>query len=171
MSKNVLFCSRNDIIKRTPVGANIDPDKIVPYIKIAQDKSIFPILGTVLYEKLQSDVQSGSLAGNYLTLMNEYIIDTLVHYSMVEALPYLAYTFGNGSIVKNLNSEQGSSPAKVDIDFLLNKSLQTAGFYAERLVSYLIAHNDWFPEYIQSTGYSDNVYPAKGQTYKRGWIL
>ena len=40
MSRNVLFISRNDIIKRSYVGGNIDPEKIVPFIKTAQDKNI-----------------------------------------------------------------------------------------------------------------------------------
>jgi hypothetical protein len=33
MSKNILFCSRNDIVKRTPLGGNIDPEKIIPFVK------------------------------------------------------------------------------------------------------------------------------------------
>ena len=171
MSKNILFVSRNDIVKRTPVGANIDPDKIIPFIKIAQDKNILVLLGTVLYEKLQSDIAAGTITGVYRTLLDDFITDTLVNYAMVEALPYMAYTFGNGSVVKNTNSEQGSSPSKGDLDFLLGKSLQTASFYAERLVSYLIANNTLYPEYVQSNGKSDNVYPNKGQQYNRGWVL
>ena len=42
---NILFIKRDDIIKRTPYGGNIDPDKLVPFIKTAQDKYILPILG------------------------------------------------------------------------------------------------------------------------------
>ena len=37
MSRNILFISRNDIIKRTPIGGNIDPEKLVPFIKTAQE--------------------------------------------------------------------------------------------------------------------------------------
>ncbi len=111
MSRNILFCSRNDIVKRTILGGNIDPEKIIPFIKTAQDKYLLLILGTVLFDKMQDDIAAGTLTGRYLTLQNEYIIDTIVHYGMVEALPFLAYTFGNGSISKNLNNEQASSPA------------------------------------------------------------
>ena len=96
MSRNILFCSRNDIVKRTPLGGNIDPDKIIPFVKTAQDKYLLLILGTVLFDKMQDDILAGTLTGRYLTLQNEYIIDTIVHYAMVEALPFLAYTFGNG---------------------------------------------------------------------------
>ena len=52
-SKPYLFCSRNDIVKRTPLGGNVDPEKIIPFVKTAQDKYILITLGTVLYSKLQ----------------------------------------------------------------------------------------------------------------------
>ena len=170
-SKPYLFCSRNDIVKRTPLGGNVDPEKIIPFVKTAQDKYILITLGTVLYSKLQNDVAAGTLTGVYKTLMDEYIVDCLVHYALVEALPFLAYTIGNGGIVKNISSEQATSPSKVDIDFLLQKELQTAQFYAERLVTYLIAYSFDYPEYLATTGYSDNVYPDKSQQYKNGWVL
>lgn len=171
MSKNILFCSRNDIVKRTVLGGNVDPEKIIPFVKTSQDKYLLLILGTRLFDKMQNDIAAGTLSGRYLTLQNEYIIDTLVHYAMVEALPFLAYTFGNGSISRNINAEQGTAPAKNDVDFLLQKELATAQFYSERLVTHLIAHNDWYPEYVLSTGFSDNVYPDKGQQYRNGWVI
>jgi len=170
MSRNILFISRNDIIKRAPIGGNIDPEKIIPFVKTAQDKYILILLGTVLYEKLQNDVAANTVTGVYRDLMDLYIKDTLVHFSVVEALPFLAYTIANGSIVKNI-SEQAVSPSKNDIDFLLQKELQTAQFYAERLVEYLIAYNNIYPEYNQSTGRSNNIFPDKTQQYKPGWVL
>ena len=90
---------------------------------------------------------------------------------MVEALPFLAYTFGNGSISRNINNEQGTAPGKNDVDFLLQKELATAQFYAERLVEHLIANNNIYPEYLETTGQSDNVYPDKGQQYRNGWVI
>jgi hypothetical protein len=171
MSANILFCSRNDIVRRAYIGGNVDPDKIVPFIKTAQDKYILIALGTVLYDYLQAQIVAGTLTGVYKTLVDEYIVDTLVHYTMVESLPFLAYNIGNTGITKNLNSEQGASPSKNDIDYLLQKELATAQFYAERLVNYLIAQNTLYPQYTATTGFSDNVYPDKGQQYRNGWVI
>jgi hypothetical protein len=41
----------------------------------------------------------------------------------------------------------------------------------ERLVTYLIANNQIYPEYNQTNGQLDNVYPDKGQAYTNGWVL
>ena len=51
---DVLFIQREDLIRYTLIGGNVDTDKIIPHIKVAQDIHILPILGTKLYEKLQS---------------------------------------------------------------------------------------------------------------------
>jgi len=171
MSLNILFISRNDLVKRTPIGGDIDSDKLIPFVKTAQDKYILIALGTVLYGYLQAQVAAGTVTGVYKTLMDDYITDCLVHYTFVEALPYLAYQFDNTGITKNINGEQGSSPSKVDIDYILQKELATAQFYAERLVNFLIAHNSTYPQYTATTGFSDNVYPDKGQQYRNGWVI
>ena len=158
MSRNVLFISRNDIIRRAPIGGNVDPEKLVPFIKTAQDKYIWVLLGSKLYFYLQDEIVARSLVPPYTELMEVYIKDCLIHYSVVEALPFLSYSIGNAGIFKNLNAEQASSPDKRDIDFLLQKELQTAQFYAERLVTHLIANSSIYPQYNQTTGKSDNIH-------------
>ena len=171
MSRNVLFISRNDIIKRAPIGGNIDPEKLVPFIKTAQDKYIWIILGSVLYFYLQDNIAADTVVEPYTNLLEVYIKDTLVHYAVVEALPFLAYTIANAGIFKNTNPDQSSSPDKRDIDFLLQKELQTAQFYAERLVTHLIANSSLYPQYNATTGKSDNVFPDMGQQYTQGWVI
>ena len=52
-----LFISRNDIIKTTPLQGAIDADKLLPFIKTAQTKYLENLLGTVLYNKLQDDIE------------------------------------------------------------------------------------------------------------------
>jgi hypothetical protein len=170
MSSNILFISRNDIIRRTPIGGNIDPEKLVPFIKTAQDKYIWIILGSAFYFYLQDEIAANTLAEPYTTLMELYIKDTLVHYSMVEALPFLPYTIANAGIFKN--TPEGTVTAeKADVDFLLQKELQSAQFYAERLVTHLIANSSLYPQYNATTGKSDNVFPDMGQQYTQGWVI
>ena len=53
----------------------------------------------------------------------------------------------------------------------LQKELQTAQFYAERLVTYLIANNNLYPQYNATTGKSDNIFPDMGQQYTQGWVI
>jgi len=171
MSLNILFITRDDLVKRTPFGGNIQPEKLVPHVKTAQDKNLLPILGTVLYQYLQQQIASGSVSGIYEELLDDYIKDCLVHYTAVEALPFLSYTFANSGIVRNVG-EASQAPSKVEIDFLLDKELQSAQFYAQRLRDFLIAQSPTqIPQYYQATGDATMVYPNRGVQYTGGWVL
>jgi len=171
MSLNILFITRDDLVKRTPFGGNIQPEKLVPHVKTAQDKHLLPILGTVLFNSLQTKIQNNTVAGVYETLLDDYIKDCLVHYTAVEALPFLSYTFANSGVVRNVG-EASQAPTKVEIDFLLDKELQSAQFYAQRLRDYLIAQSPTnIPEYYQATGDATEVYPNRGVQYYTGWNI
>ena len=66
-----LFIKRSDLVKNTIMSGSVDTDKFIQYIKIAQQIHIRNYLGTDLYNKISADVASGSLACNYLALVND----------------------------------------------------------------------------------------------------
>ncbi len=85
MSK-ALFVTRHDISVFTAANGNVDNDKLLPRILIAQDIHIQNYLGTDLYNKIQADIVGSSLVDPYLSLLNDYIKPMLLHWSMVEYL-------------------------------------------------------------------------------------
>jgi hypothetical protein len=96
MSKNILLISDTIIKERSIVNGNTDPKLIYPDIKVAQDMYVLPILGTALFNKIQDAVAANDWTGltNYKTLLDDYIIDTLVNYTQAE-LPMGSYQFTN----------------------------------------------------------------------------
>lgn len=86
--QKALFISKDDLVSQTPLSANIDFDKVQHFITIAQDIHVHQMLGSKLYDRLQSDVIGGTLAGDYRTLVYDYIKPTLVQYSFMEYLPF-----------------------------------------------------------------------------------
>ena len=68
-----LFISRDDLVRYTPISGNLDFDRVVQYIEIAQDIHVHELLGGNLYEKLQADVIGSTLTGEYEILMKSYI--------------------------------------------------------------------------------------------------
>ena len=63
-----LFIKREDIVRQTALGGNVDTDKFIQFIKIAQEIHIQNYLGTKLYDKISDDIIAGTLTGGYLTL-------------------------------------------------------------------------------------------------------
>ena len=141
-----LFITRHDISVFTAANGNIDNDKLLPFINQAQDIHLQNYLGTDLYNKIQADIVAGTLTGNYLNLVNDYIKDMLLHWSMVEYLPYAGVNIANGGIYTK-NPENSTALTKEHVDSLIEKSRTTAQFYTNRFIDYMSFNNELFPEY------------------------
>ena len=69
-----LFITRKDLVKFTSVNGGVDTDKFIQYIKIAQDIHIQNYLGSDLFNKIETDIEGGNLAGDYLSLVTDYTL-------------------------------------------------------------------------------------------------
>lgn len=167
MSK-ALFVTRHDISTFTAANGNIDNDKLLPFINIAQDIHIQNYLGSELYIKIQNDIVASSLTGDYLNLVNDYIKPMLLHWSMVEYLPYAGVNIANGGIYTK-NPENSTALTKEHVDSLIQKSESVAQFYTRRFIDYMQNNaSSLFPEYYDNS--NEDMYPddvADNQT----WVL
>lgn len=162
-----LFIKRDDIVRNTALNGSVDTDKFIQFIKIAQEVHILNFLGTDLYDKISADILTSTLSGDYLALTNDYIQPMLIHWAMVEYLPFAAYTIANGGVYKH-TSESSVSVDKDEIDFLVEKERKLADHYTDRFVNYMCYNATLFPEYNSNT--NDDTYPSK-ETQTGGWVL
>lgn len=162
-----LFISRDDIIKFTVLNGNIDTDKFIQFIKIAQDIHIQNFLGTRLFNKINDDIVSSTLIAPYSTLLTTYIKPMLVHWAMVEYLPYAAYTVANKGVFKH-SSENSTNVDKNEIDFLIEKERDVAQAYTNRFIDYMTFNQVSFPEYNANS--NADVFPDKDANFT-GWII
>lgn len=165
-----LFITRNDIIKNTPLQGAIDADKLLPFVRTAQDKYLLDLLGTVLFYYLQDQIVANtfsSLNAYYQDLMDDHIKPTLIWYSCVEYIPFSGISFKSEGAVKHL-SDQSVAPGKNEIDYLLAKAQNNADYYATRLQNYLIAYSNEIPQYLESVGNMTQIYPNMSNTYFGG---
>ena len=151
-----LLISRNDVVKFTTVNGNVDVDKFIQYVSIAQDIHIQGMLGTKLLEKIQADIIAGTLADPYLSLLTTYIKPCLIHASMLEFLPFAAITIGNKGVYKH-GAENSETVSKNEIDFLMERERKTYEHYKERFIDYITQNSSLFPEYNANTG--SDVFP------------
>ena len=165
-----LFINRNDIIKNSPLQGAIDADALLPFVRTAQDKYLKNLLGTVLFFYLQDQIESNTvstLSQYYKDLLDDYIKNTLIWYACVEYIPFSSVQFKSNGAVKQ-TSEQASAPTKGEIDYLLNKALNNADYYALRLQNYLIAYSNQIPQYLESVGNQTQIYPDQSNQYFGG---
>lgn len=163
-----LFIKRSDIVKNTALSANVDTDKFIQFIALAQEIHVQNYLGTELYNKISSDIIAGTLSGDYLALVNDYIQPMLIHFAMIEYLPFAAYSISNGGVFKH-NSENSSLASKEEIDFLIQKERDYAEYYAQRFIDYMSFNApSKFSEYYSNN--NEDIYPDKDTGF-HGWVI
>ena len=162
-----LFISRTDLVKNSILDANIDTDKFIQFIKIAQQIDVRNYLGSELYNRISNDITNSTLSGNYLTLVNDYIQPMLIHFAMVQYLPFAAYQIKNGGIYKH-QSENAESVSKDEVDYLVQKERDFAEYYTKRFIDYMAFNQTLFPEYTSNS--NDDIYPDTNDLFN-GWVL
>ena len=141
---HTLLISADTLKQNTTISESVDTNLIHPVIMLAQDKYILPVLGTDLFEKLKTEVQ-GTPAGNYLTLLRDYVGKCLCQYTLATLYPVLRLRAARHSI-SEMNSEQGSSASYDAIQPLIDSALDMGAFYREQMISYLTNNTSLFPE-------------------------
>lgn len=162
-----LFIKREDIVRNTVISGNVDTDKFIQFIKIAQEIHIQNYTGTKLYDKISSDIIANTLAGNYLSLVTDYVQPMLIHWALVEYLPFAAYTVANGGVFKH-TSENSVNAEKVEIDYLVEKERTIAKYYTERFIDYMSFNQSLFPEYNENV--NEDIYPDR-DSRPASWVL
>ena len=162
-----LFISRTDLVKNSILDGNVDTDKFIQFIKIAQQIDVRNYLGSELYNRISNDITNSTLSGNYLTLVNDHIQPMLIHFAMVQYLPFAAYQIKNGGIYKH-QSENAESVSKDEVDYLVQKERDFAEYYTKRFIDYMAFNQTLFPEYTSNS--NDDIYPDTNDLFN-GWVL
>ena len=163
-----ILITRKDVVKFTAMNGAVDTDKFIQYIKIAQDVHVQNYLGTDLLESIQAKIIAGTLTGDYLSLVTDYVKPLLCHWAMVEYLPFAAYTIANKGVYKH-SSENAENVSKEEVDFLVEKERTTAQYYTDRFIDYMSFNaSSKFPEYYSNN--NDDIFPEKDANFS-GWVL
>lgn len=162
-----LFVTREEVVKFTALNGNLDTDNFIQFVKIAQDIHIQNYLGTKLFDRINDGIVADNLPAAYLMLLNTYIKPMLIHWTMVEYLPFAAYTIANKGVFKH-TSENSNSVEKNEIDYLVEKERQVAQNYTRRFIDYMCFNQNTYPEYNQNS--NADVYPEKDASFT-GWVL
>jgi len=142
----VLFIT-TDYYKSNTVTSDQVGDKVLAAtIADAQAMYIEPLLGTRLYEELKSKIIGGTLTGDYLALMNDYVVITLLKWTEHD-LFYMNNYKNRNKGVSTKNSENATTVSFNELNFLMEKAERKANFYGIKLVDYLVCNSALFPEY------------------------
>jgi len=159
MSQDILLISPQMLKDRSMVHGNVEDKLIYPDIKVCQDMYIHPILGTALYNKIQTDISAATITGNYKTLLDKYIVDALIHYTIERLQTSVSFQLWNKGVVRK-QGQDTELPSMSELFDLSSKYKITAEFYANRLRKYLKQNaSAMFPEYLNPGSGIDDIHP------------
>lgn len=171
MAQKALFITINDLKRKSIIDGNVDADKLIQFIEVAQDTHIQNYLGGLLYEKLQALILAGTIddAGNsnYKLLLDDYIKPMLTWFTQSSYLPFAMYQISNGGVFKH-RSENSETISLEEMRMMLAKVTETAEFYTRRFVDYMNYNSTLYPEYVSST--NGEMYPDKDVNFN-SWVL
>ena len=138
-------------LKQTTFNANLDNEYIAPALEEAQSIYLREIIGDLLYNSITNKIDSETLSGKYLTLVNQYIKPYLTYKVQSVIVIPLNNKTRNAGIINQYDQGFNTSTMK-DTAYLADYYNSRAEFYANRLTTYLQKNATDFPEY----GYSDD---------------
>tara|TARA_R110002153_G_scaffold191591_1_gene344651 strand:+ start:122 stop:637 length:516 start_codon:yes stop_codon:yes gene_type:complete len=167
-----LFITTQDIKRYSVLSGNVDPDKFIYMVEIAQDTEIQNYLGTVLLEKLQALIIAGTVNDPanlaYKTLLETYVKPMTIYWALVLYMPFAAYTIANGGVYKH-TSESSETVSKDEVDYLAEKYRDIAQFYTNNFINFMVYNQTTYPEYNANT--NDDTYPDTASADFGGWVL
>jgi len=153
--------SMNYYKRNSVINLNVDDELIQPHIIKAQNMNMERILGTNLFNKVLTDISSGSVSGDTKTLLEDYIQPALVEWTTYQALPYLNYKITNKSVSKKFSDNSDYSELN-EINYLKTNIRNDAEYLSDRLTSFLKADNGLlYPEYIKGNVDCDDITPKR----------
>ena len=160
----VLLISQKDIKVNTILDGNVDTAKFLQFVGIAQDTYLQQYLGSTLYTKMITDY--ASVTGKYLELL-VLIKPVLVHWAMVQYLPFAPYQVANGGVFKH-SPENSEVPTKEEVESLVDAERNIAQFYTERMIDFLCKNSSTISEYNSN---SDSDIKPDVDAYFTGWVM
>jgi|SRR6478752_381143 len=167
MSKNILLISVDILKERTDIHDNVDPKLIYPHIKYVQDAFVKPILGSALFDKLQTLIDNGTItdAGNadYKYLIDEYLIDTLIWFVKSELQVDISFQTWNKGVVRKVG-ENTDMPTMSELIDLAGRYKNKGEYYANRMKLFLVDQSSRlqkYREYVNPGSTVDTITPEQ----------
>lgn len=161
----LLFITPEEMTSSTILSGNTDTDKYLFCILNVQLTTIEPLLGTELYDKIKTDKENNTLAGDYLELYNDFIKPITKNEALAQYIEIASYMVDNGGIYKH-TGENLEVVDKQEVQFLAGKYKSLAQMYVARFEKWICRNP--LPEYKLG---QDEVNAMKDINLNIGWKL
>lgn len=161
---NTYFTTVDVVRDNSNIHENVDGSIIKVSMIRTQDLYFESVLGTPLFNKIISDIQGAGLSGNYLTLMDSYILPAYFAYVEYMTIPHVLTQIRNKTVGTS-NDSDIQSTTEEGMNYLREKALIVARKYQDRLYNHLCDDaGTMYPEFTQAITDKEEIKPQDGRT-------
>lgn len=171
---DTLLISWTKVKQYTDINDSLDAALIKNAIREAQDIQLQRIIGTLLYEQLQTlivnDTISDSQNAVYKTLLDSYIQDMLLYASYYNLLEYTFIRPRNNGLLTPQGGENSASVDKTTYEMKRTSVQNKMEYYADRLSRFITQNEANYPELTQNTELYQQL-PDYGSQYRSSIVF
>jgi hypothetical protein len=153
----IYFITETYLKTNTPITANVDVTDVTPYIATQSDLRVQPILGTTFYKYMLNAYNTQTLTNDEETLV-EFIQPVVAWRSAEDAVFGLSYQLKNKGIQTQFGDYSGNV-SRAEVAFSMEHYAQKASFYEQRLIKYLLANKNLYPQFTSLTNKDTDLRP------------
>lgn len=168
MAQNALFLQPTDSRLLGYVESNFDTDQVAVLIYDVQQMELLPLIGSGLYNEIESQIIAGTTTALNLTLL-EYIRDAVRLYTLADGMLVFTYKIRNKGLT-TMDSDNSQHADIAGIDRMIQAFKDKAQVYASRITRYLVANTSSYPLYNNPGSTLDTIHP-KGNSFHTGFYL
>ena len=164
MTNFVYLISTTYLKDNSPINENVDDKLLKSAIKESQEIYIRDIIGSGLYNQIQTQAFNGTLSANNTTLLDTYIAPCLKYYTLTESMLPMTFKMLNKSVASR-NSDNANPVSIEEMTMIERRYRDKAEYYANRLRDYLLANTNIYPLFLNSGSTSDTIFPQDIQFF------
>ncbi len=152
---DTLLLSWTKLKQYSDINDSVDPSLLKNNIRVSQDIELQRVIGTVLYEKLLTLVETKTIDdaanANYKKLLDDYIQPMLLYAAYYETLESIFIRPRNNGLLTPQGGENSNSVDRQVYDMKRQSVRNRMEFYADKLTRYITEEEQEFPELTANT--------------------
>lgn len=151
----VRWINKEYLVKRSVIDSNVEWAKVEPIVDLVQRKYILRLLGTDLYTNINNAIDanitsSTVIPAKYKTLIDTYLLDIIVYYTLYETSLTFKFRYTNKGVV--VKDSENSQPASTDdIKLIMESWKSDAEMFANELTQFLLINTGTYPEHLTNS--------------------
>jgi len=164
MGNFVYFISSTFLKEHTPINENVDDKILKNAIQEAQEIYIRDVVGSGIYNELQTQAFNNTLSTANKTLLDSYIAPCLKYYTLTESMLPMTFKMLNKTL--GTRTSDNTQPVTIDEMTMVERRYRDkAEYYAQRLREFLQANSTVYPLFFNPGSTIDTIRPHNTQIF------